>query len=144
VAGDYAKSPIDSVQKQIVEKVRSAGRLVIWPDDISLAILAPARILVEGAKDIMAVPRANLKVPSAPAIIHLLNRRYDAANDAVIPADDFTLRLRGDLFAGRKLTKAVMHAPNSQPIPLAIAADKKTAAIRVPRLELWGVVELSD
>jgi hypothetical protein len=144
VAGDFAKSPIDSVQKQLVEQVKSAGRLVTWPDDKSLTKLIPAPILVEGAKDIMAVPRTNPKSPGAPAVVHLLNRRYDAANDVLVPAENFMLRVRGDFLGGRKLTKAVMHAPKSQPVPLAIATDGKTTALRVPRLELWGVVELCD
>jgi len=144
VAADFEKSPIDEPQKQMIATVKAAGRLVVWPDEAALARLVPPPILVEGAKEVMAVPRLQAKATSAPAVVHLLNRRYDAASDAAIPAENFTLRLRTDLFGGRKPTKATLHAPKTQPVPLTVAADGTTVTLRVPRLELWGILELIE
>ncbi len=144
VAADFAKSPIDAAQKRLIDKVKAARRLVIWPDNISLARLVPASILMDGAKEIMAVPRAHAKDPSAPAIVHLLNRRHDGQKDAIVPVENFTLRLAHDLFQGRKFTKAVMYAPKSGPVQLKVAADRDAAIVRIPHLELWGVVELAE
>ena len=144
VAADFSKSPIDDVQKRAIDKVKAAGRLIVWPDDKSLARLVSLPLIVDGPKEIMAVPRANAKDPSAPAIVHLLNRRYDGHNDTMIPLESFTLRLRRELFRGRKFTKAVLHSPKSAPMPLKIAADGEIATIRIPRLELWAVVELAE
>jgi len=144
VAADFSKSPIDDAQKKLVERVKAAGRLVVWPDDKSLARLVPPALIVEGAKEIMAVPRTNAKDPLAPVVVHLLNRRYDGQKDAMVPAEDFTLRLRRDLFPGHKSSKGVMYSPESEPIRLDIAADGEIVTVRVPRLDLWGVVELAD
>jgi hypothetical protein len=144
VPADFSKSPIEDAQKTSIDKVKAAGRLVVWPDDKSLARLVPPPILVEGEKDVMAAPRARADDPSAPAVVHLLNRRYNGQKDATIPLENFTLRLRRDLFGGRKFTKAVMHAPKSEPTALKVAADGEIATVRIPRLDLWGIVELAE
>jgi hypothetical protein len=144
VAGDFARAPIDNVQKGLLEQVRSSGRLVVWPDDKSLAKLVPTPIQVEGATEIMAVPRVHAKATAAPAVVHLLNRRHDGDKDAAVPAERFRLRLHGDLFEGRKFTKAVMHAPKSESTRLDVSADKDGTVVSIPRLELWGVVELVE
>jgi len=144
VASDFSKSPIDEVQKKALDEVKAAGRLVVWPDDASLARLVPSPVSVEGSKDLLVVPREKRQDRTAPVVIHLLNRRYDGAKDAMTPLENVTLRLGGELFAGRKLGKATLHAPSAQPVPLKIVTDGETATVRIPRLELWGVVELAD
>lgn len=144
VAADFAKSPLDNAQKKLVEQIKASGRLVVWPDDESLARLVPAPIQVEGAKEIMAVGRVHAKATAAPAVVHLLNRRHDGEKDAIVPAERFRLRLRGDLFEGRKFTKAVMHAPRSEPTELEVAAEQDGMVVSIPRLELWGVMELVE
>ncbi len=60
------------------------------PDDKSLARLVPPPILVEGEKEVMALPRARADGPSAPAV------------------------------------------------------DGEIATVRIPRLDLWGIVELAE
>jgi hypothetical protein len=144
VAADFSKSPIDESQKRLIEKVKAAGRLVVWPDEKSLTRLVPPAVLVEGATDVMAVPRASAHDLPGPAVVHLLNRRYDGQKDAIVPAEDFSLRLRRDLFRGRNFTKAVLHAPKSGPTSLTLATAGESVTVRVPRLDLWGIVELSD
>jgi hypothetical protein len=144
VPADFAKSPMDRAQKKLIDNVKAAGRLVTWPDDKALAALVPPLVTVEGAKEIMAVPRTSARDSADPEVVHLLNRRYDGQKDAVLAAENFTLRLRRELFRGRKFTKAVLHAPQSRSVSLRIATAGEIATIRIPGLELWGIVELSE
>lgn len=144
VAADFAKSPIDNAQKRLLDQVRAAGRLVVWPDDKSLSRLVPPPIVVEGTNEIMAVPRAHGNDRRAPAVIHLLNRRYDGAKDAAVATDSLVLRLHSGLFDGRKFKQAVIHAPASDPLRLKVAAEKEGLVVRVPRLDLWAIVELAE
>ena len=144
VASDFARSPLDVPQRKVLDKVKAAGRLVVWPDDKSLARLVPPPVVVEGGAEVLAVLRANAKDRAAPAVLHLLNRRCDKQKDAVVAAENLTLRMRGDLFAGRKFTKAVLHSPKSEPAALALRASGETVAITVPRLDLWAILELSE
>ena len=62
----------------------------------------------------------------------------------MIPQQQFTLRLRRDLFAGRKFTTATLHAPRVEPVVLEVTADGKYTTVKVPELKLWGIVELGD
>ncbi len=144
VATDFAKSPMDSEQKKLVEQVKASGRLVVWPDDKALARLVPSLVQVEGANEIMAVPRVHARATAAPAVVHLLNRHHDGQKDAVVPAENFRLRWHGDLFEGRKFTKAVMHAPKAESTRLDVSTEKDGTVVSIPRLELWAVVELVE
>jgi len=141
LAGGFAG---DETQRKLIDQVRSAGRLVTWPDAKQLEELVPSPIIVEGSSDVLAVPRAIPGEAAAPVVVHLLNRRYDGQKDAMIPQENLTVRLRNDLFAGRKFTKAVLHAPKAQPQTLEVQADQEHTGVRIPGLVLWGIVELRD
>ncbi len=140
LAGQFAG---DEAQRKLIEQVRAEGRLVLWPDVKQLEKLAPPSVAVDESSDVLAVPRAIPGDPAAAAVVHLLNRRYDGQKDAMIPQGGFTLRLRHDLFAGRKLTKAVLHAPKAEPQTLELKSEGEHTIVRVPELAFWGVVELS-
>ena len=62
----------------------------------------------------------------------------------MVPQENLTVRLRNDLFAGRKFTKAMLHAPKAQPQTLEVSADGQSTAVKVPQLTLWAIVELGD
>lgn len=134
---------MDGPQRALIEEVRAQGRLVAWPDDAALDKLAPAPVKIEGSDQVMAVPRAVPGDAKAPAVVHLLNRQYDAERDAMAPQKDFTLRLRRGLFGDRAPAKAVLHAPRAAPVPLEAAQDGDDLALKVPLLDLWGIVELA-
>jgi len=134
---------LDPEQKKLLDRVDAVGRLVRWPDKKHLAELVPPPATIEGSTQVWAVPRAIPGDPKAPAVVHLLNRAYDAAKDSMIPQRDLTVRLRRDLFAGRAFSKAVLHAPKAQPLPLELASAPDSITIRVPALDLWGIVELA-
>jgi hypothetical protein len=76
--------------------------------------------------------------------IHLLNRAYDGAKDAMVAQRGLTLRLRADLFGGRTFSKATLHTPKAQPAALALSSDRATTTVKVPELELWAIIELGD
>ncbi len=133
---------VDEPQHKLIEKVKSDGRLVVWPDEAALAKLLPSPVVIEGSGQIMAVPRAIPGNPKAPVAIHLLGRQYDGKEDAVVPQRNVTLRLRKNLFSNRKFTNAVLHAPKSKPQELKVTSDDEYTTIQVPELGLWGIIEL--
>jgi len=141
VAADFDRSAMDEGQKKLLEEVHSAGRLVVWPDEARLAQLLPAPIALEGTEQVSVVPRV-AGDSAAPAVVHLVNRCYDGAKDSLVAQENFTLRLRRDLFPDKKIASAVLHAPREEPRTLEIAADGAFLAIKVPRLALWGIIEL--
>ncbi len=108
-----------------------------------MARLVPSPVVVEGPGRVGASPRAVPGDAAAPAVIHLLNRDYDGSKDAVVPQQDLVLRVRRDLFAGRRFAKATLHAPNARPQELKIAPDDQSTTVHVPKLDLWAIVEFS-
>ena len=136
----------DEAQRKLLNQVRAAGRLVTWPDAKRLEQLVPAPLLVEGPGDMLVVPRAipgePRGYPAAPVVVHLLNRGYDGSKNATVPQENVTLRLRHDLFGGRKFAKAVLHAPKTEPRALEISGDGQYTIVKVPQLVLWAIVEL--
>jgi len=134
---------MDQGQRQAIQEVEAAGRLVVWPDAKRLAKLVPEPVLVEGSEHVGVVPRA---VPGddAPVVVHLLNRQYDGEKDAMVSQNGFTLRLRKDLFGGRSFTKATLHSPNAAPTSLPLTSDQQDVVIKIPELKLWAILELVD
>lgn len=142
VAKDFDRSPMDQGQKKLLEKVKADGRLLIGQDDAGLAKLLPAPVVVEGSDQIAVVPRTNPKETSAPAVVHLLNRRYDGQKDAMVPQENLVLRIRRDLFPGRSFSLAVLHCPKEAMQTLDISGDKEHFTIKIPKLSYWGILEL--
>jgi hypothetical protein len=73
-----------------------------------------------------------------------LNRQYDGPNDAVIPQTNVTVRLRNDLFPGHRFRKATLHAPGSEPIKLKTDSGNGFTSIKIPKLGLWTMLQLTD
>ncbi|MFC1806615.1 hypothetical protein ACFL09_06535 [Planctomycetota bacterium] len=135
---------LDARQQKLIDGVKADGRLVTWPDKAALAKLIGTPVAIEGATQVWAVPRAIPGDRKAPVMVHLLNRNYDAKNDAVVPQKGLALRLRRDLFGGRKLAKATLHAPKTKPVALELAADRQHTTVGIPELGLWAIIELDN
>ena len=133
---------LDAAQRKLLDQVAADGRLVVWPDDKRLEELVPAPVAVEGSDQVWAVPRAIPGDRDAPVVVHLLNRQYDAEKDTMVPQKRLTLRLRRDLFRGRKLAKATLHAPRTEPVVLDTSAGDESTTVKIPELGLWGIVDL--
>jgi len=138
-----AEPQMDPPQRELIDRVRAGGRLVRWDDRQSLEKLVPSPVSVEGSDHVLAVPRYVPGQRSAPAVVHLLNRRYDARADAMAPQKAITLRLRRDLFGPGKFTAATLHAPKQDPVSLQLAADDEFIRVNVPALDLWAILELT-
>jgi hypothetical protein len=130
---------LDPKQQAVLEAVAADGRLVTWPDRKRLDSLLPAPVALEGTTHVWAVPRA---AKDRPAVVHLLNRQYDAGKDAMVPQKGFVLRLRRDLFGGRTFACATLHAPRAEPTVLDLSSDATHTRITIPSLDLWGILEL--
>jgi len=133
---------MDDSQRKLIEQVERDGRLVVWPNDELLDKLVPTPVAIDGSGEVGAVVRAIPGDANAPAVVHLLNRRYDETKDAMVPQQGITLRLRRDLLDGREFTKATLHVPQAEPVTLEMTSDETHTSVKVPRLTLWGIVEL--
>jgi hypothetical protein len=130
-------------QRELIEKIRAEGRLVVWPDEAGLEKLVPTPVQIEGTDQVAVVVRAVPGDNRAPLAVHLLNRRYDKEKDAMVRLSGFSLRLRRDLLGNRKFTSAMLHAPRSEPTRAETLADNDSVIIKVPSLDLWTIMELS-
>ncbi len=130
---------LDATQRKALDAAKA--RVVVWPDDAALARLVPEPVVVEGASGVWVVPRRH-RDRGKPVVVHLLNRNYDAATDAMKPQRGFTVRLARWLFGNARFTVATLHAPRKKPIRLELQADKRATRFVVPELGLWALVEL--
>ena len=135
---------MDPEQAHLIGEVDTDGRLVNWPDHEKLARLLPSPIQVDGSDHVMVVPRMIPGDAGAPSVVHLLNRRYDGQSDAVEAQKDIGVRFDNDLFAGRRFTKATLHAPKSEPIELETNVADGFTSVKIPTLGLWAIVEMND
>ncbi len=133
---------LDDAQEKIIDRAKADGRLVTWPDREGLARLLPDPVAIDGATNVWALPRAAPGGPGKPAVVHLLNRNYDAKADTLIPQKQFRLRIRRDLFPGREFTTAIAHAPKARPAKLAISSNADHVIVTVGELGLWAILEL--
>jgi len=113
----------------------------------------PRPICVDGAENVWVLPRMVPGDAKAPVAVHLLNREYDPKKYAMVGKTDFTVVLDAKLFGGRKLTSATLHQPRlsakfpsdgqvATSVPIAVKQAGGTIELKIPALELWGVVEL--
>lgn len=127
-----------------LKTVRKEGRLVVWPDQNALEKLQPKPVQVEGSDQVLVVPRRVTSQPEAPAVVHLVNRAYQLAEDRMEVQKDFTVRLRSELFPGRRFQKAILHVPKAEPLSLPLTTEKEIFSFKVPQLDWWALVELSE
>jgi hypothetical protein len=133
----------DEPQRKLIEQVDSRGRLVVWPDREQLEKLVPAPVVVEGSDQVGVVARA-IPGDAAPLVVHLLNRQYDGTSDSVVAQKDFAIRISDDLLGGRKVQKAVLHAPKQDPQTIDVTRCADAVTLTVPNLDLWAILAIGD
>jgi len=149
---------LEGDQKKAVDDFAAAGKVILWDDkkpgldEAKLRTLLPKQIAIEGAENVLAVPREIPGRPDAPAIVHLLNRNYDEPSDSMKKLTNFTVRLDKALFGGRTFSKATLYQPPatldkanpgaSEPVSLEVKPVDNGVEITVPELLLWGIVKL--
>lgn len=135
---------MDADQQQVLDRVDADGRLVRWPDDEKLDRLAGRPVTVEGPPDsVFVVPRIKTQDAAAPFVVHLVNRRYDKQNLAMVPLENVALGLHKSLFANRPVVRATLHEANMQPVPVAVQDDGEYYRLTIPRVHLWAILELA-
>jgi len=149
---------LEGEQKKVIDTLDAQGKVVRWDakkkalDERVLFRRVPRQISIEGAENIMAVPRIIPNKPSAPALVHLLNRNYDPAKDEIIAQKELKLIIDTSLFGRADFAKAILYAPPaefdpqnpgaSEPMDLDIKARGTRVTIRVPALGVWAIVKL--
>ncbi|MCD6465452.1 hypothetical protein J7L27_03695 [Candidatus Bathyarchaeota archaeon] len=133
------KNYLDPAQKAILDEM--SAKTVDWPNRTRLFQLLPKEITVEGASNIIVVPRVNRNNNSAPFILHLLNHNYDPSTDTIIEQRNFDLIIKNTLFDSN-ITKAVLYEPCHTPIELKIQKNADSVKIMVPHLGFWGIIKL--
>jgi hypothetical protein len=133
---------MNDADSAVLDAVKADGRLISWPDEKTLGELVPAPIAVKGSKYVQVVPRAVPDDVNSPVVLHLLNLKYDGQRDAMQPQEEFTLRVRRDLWGQREFTKAMLHAPQQESMSLQLRWLETHVEVDVPRLTLWGLLEL--
>jgi len=137
-----AETNMDDAQRGALDHVADEGRLVTWPDDMALERLIARPVSVDGSEKVQVVVRHKPVSDASPVVVHLLNQAYDAETDEMIMQEDVTIRLSQELLGNRRFTKALLHSPRNDSQELTLASDQHALEVVVPRLDLWGIVEL--
>ncbi len=135
---------MDAPQRQVLEQVDAAGRLVRWPNDEKLDRLIGRPVIVDlPPESLLVVPRTKPHDRTAPLAVHLVSRRYDTQRRAMIPLENFTLRLHKSLFSGRSSIRATLHAPKTQLATLSVQDDGQYYRVTIPQIPFWAILELA-
>lgn len=132
---------LDPAQQKVLDRIPPDKRLV-WKDARSLLAAIELPLAIEGAADVWALPRRNLRQSKSPLIVHLLNRNHDFATDRTAPQQNLTLRLRRSLFGGTPPTQCTAFVPGCEPTSLSIASDDAGVQVKIPALKLWSVLRV--
>ncbi len=73
-------------------------------------------------------------------VVHLVNTDYEPDTDTVRPRSDLEIRIPSELAACR-FGKVMLHGVGVDPVELSARRDGDCLVLRVPRLDIWGVVE---
>ena len=104
------------------------------------------------ADNLIGVARAIPGNPTAPAILHLLNRNYDASTDTTAKMKNVKVSLHKGIFDGRTLAKATLYAPPpsldrqnpgaSEAVPLHVEPTSSGVTVTIPELDYWGILKV--
>lgn len=115
----------------------------------------PRPVGVEGAEGVWVLPRAVPGDPTAPVVVHLLNRDYDPEARQMTRKGPFTVSLDRRLFAGRAFSRAALHQPLlseqlpqdgvlTETVEIAVEVQDGQVRLTIPHLDVWGVVALEE
>ncbi|WP_299895951.1 T9SS type A sorting domain-containing protein [uncultured Aquimarina sp.] len=92
---------------------------------------------------ISALPRKSSNDPDAPYVLHLVNRKYDASNDAAQAHNDISVQIPSAVFPNA-IVGAKLHIPGKQSVDLSVQTDNSgNITLDIGTFDsCWGVVEL--
>ncbi len=133
-------------QQEIVEGWKREGRAVAVRagEDVSALLAGRIEPYVSAARsaDVWLVPRRNADNARAPVVCHLVNRRYDARENGVVPQRDLDVRLRKVLWNGAPVRTIRYYSIGRPPRELPFDLLEDGLRVRVPELALWGVLRI--
>ncbi|WP_405206884.1 T9SS type A sorting domain-containing protein [Aquimarina sp. LLG6339-5] len=94
---------------------------------------------------ISALPRMSSEDPSVPYVLHLINRKYNAAEDTAQAHENISVKIPATVFPNA-ITGATLHMPGKASVDLSFETDNTGAMI----LDIgtfdscWGVIELTQ
>lgn len=130
---------LDPDQQAVLDAAKD--RTVVWPDERRLLELLPPQIRIQGAANVIVVPRAKPGDPGAPFVCHLLNRNYVPDTDSMQVQSDFTLTLGRSLF-GADIARATLYAPGEEPVECQVTQSPDATEIAIPELDIWSVLKI--
>jgi len=148
---------LDGEQKKAFDQFAATGKIVAWQanrgiDEAAIARLLPKPIVFMAADNLIGVARAIHGNPTAPAILHLLNRNYDASTDTTAKMKNVKVSLHKGIFDGRTLAKATLYTPPpsldrrnpgaSEPVPLHVEPTSSGVTVTIPELDYWGILKM--
>lgn len=141
-----APTHLDSAQSVIITGWREQGKVIDWHNDEhyenkTAPMLSPW-VSLRGGLDVDVVPRVKPDDSEAPIVIHLVNRNFDPATNAIQEQQDLVVRVDSVLLDRRDITTASYLRYNGPPEELPIEADSAGISITVPSLEIWGILAL--
>ena len=83
-------------------------------------------------------PRAK---PTGEMVVHLVNTRYDAATDLLVPHKDVEVSLPSSIVKGT-FRKAMLRCHDAAPVELRAEERSGRLTIKVPEVRTWAVLEL--
>lgn len=119
----------------LLEDARARGKVI---DGVEAALrqVEPA-VRVWGAAHVWALPRL---APGKPPVIHLLNRAYDFAADAVRPARNVRLAIVPGALDIKAVRRCTLFAPGQPPRELL----PQSGIVTIPELNLWAVLRIDQ
>jgi len=137
---------LDTAQAALIKRWRAQGKVIDWLDDEqsehNMAQNMSPWVSLLGGLDVDVVSRVKPDMPGAPVVIHLVNRNFDPATNAMQVQRDLVVRVDNVLLEGRDVTTAsyIRYKGPSEELP--IEADSTGIRISVPSLDLWGILTL--
>jgi hypothetical protein len=137
--------PADVVRTAALDRVladfaQRGGRVVVWKDTQQKIGRLPAQVEVRTSGRVWALPRVQAAGAVGPRwVLHLLNRDYDAAKDAMPAKTECRIVLRPVEIAGTPEVRRVRYYQPERPVRELVFSREDNGTLRLdqPELEIW-------
>ena len=133
-------------QQEIVDRWKREKRAVeVRVDDDIVRRLGDRidpLVAVEGDARVWLFPRRIPNQPGAAVVCHVVNRRYEAEDNRLIPQENVPIRLREALWGGKPVRKVTYYTIAAEPRELRFDAIDGGIRVSVPKLVLWGILRI--
>ncbi|WP_155839606.1 T9SS type A sorting domain-containing protein [Aquimarina latercula] len=94
---------------------------------------------------VSAFPRMSSENPSAPYVLHLINRKYDAVEDTSQTHENISVKIPATVFPN-PITGATLHMPGKASVDLLFETDNTGAmTLDIGTFDsCWGIIELTQ